>query len=115
MTNPKIVTIDGIDYVPSAPATFEDHVLVRSANAGVFVGRLVARSGDEVTLADARRIWYWAGAATLSQLAIEGTTKPGECKFPPSVPEIVVLGVCEIISMTGQAVQSIAAVPEWRL
>ena len=109
----KNVTIDGVEYAPVTQVDGE-HVLIRSRDAGVFVGRLVKRTGDEVELADARRIWYWDGAATLSQLATEGTSKPNTCKFPPSVPSITVLGVCEVISVTAAALASIAKVKEWR-
>lgn len=56
--------------------------MVRTYSAGVFLGTVASRDGKEVTLTNARRIWYWAGAATLSQLATEGTSKPKECKFP---------------------------------
>ena len=54
-------------------------VMVRSTNAGVFYGKLVSRDGDTVVLKDSRRVWYWAGAATLSELANRGTSKPEEC------------------------------------
>lgn len=92
-----------------------NHVIIRSRDAGVFAGQLVSRDGSEVVLKDARRIWYWDGAATLSQLAVEGTAEPASCKFPVAVNEITVLGVCEIIPMTVPAVESIAAVPVWRV
>lgn len=46
--------------------------MVRTYSAGVFLGTVAARDGKEVTLTNARRIWYWDGAATLSQLATEG-------------------------------------------
>lgn len=108
----KNLTIDGVEYAPIIHTT-DDMVIVRSRDAGVFAGRVISREGAEVTLADARRIWYWDGAATLSELAVCGTSKPGTCKFPVAVPEIVVLGVCEVIPMTEQAVASIAAVPVW--
>ena len=39
------------------------YVVVRSRDAGAFLGRLVRRNGSEVELADARRLWYWDGAA----------------------------------------------------
>ena len=90
-----------------------DHVLIRSGQAGAFAGRLVRREGDEVELADARRIWYWDGAATLSELAVRGTKKPASCKFPAPVASVTVLGVCEVIPMTDEAVASIASVPVW--
>jgi hypothetical protein len=75
---------------------------------------LVAKDGDEVTLTGVRRLWRWAGAASLSQLAQEGTSSPGGCKFPPEVDVEVLLGVIEIIAVTDAARASIAGVPVWR-
>ena len=57
------------------------YVLVRTYSAGVFAGTLETRKGQEVVLSNARRIWYWAGAATLSQLAVDGTIKPNDASF----------------------------------
>ena len=88
--------------------------IVRTQTAGVFLGTVAQRNGKEATLTNARRIWYWAGAASLSQLATEGTSKPRQCKFPASVPEVILTEVIEIIPATEAAIASIAAVPEWR-
>ncbi|MCF0120546.1 MAG: hypothetical protein HUJ65_02815, partial [Oscillospiraceae bacterium] len=43
----------------------------------------VQECGDKyaVELTQCRRIWYWSGAASLSQLANDGVRKPDECKF----------------------------------
>lgn len=90
------------------------YVIIRAVNAGVFAGYLQSKDGSEVVLTEARRIWYWAGAATLSQLAEEGTSQPGNCKFPQPVSQITVLNVCEIIPATEKAKLSIAAVPFWK-
>ncbi len=89
------------------------YVVVRTYSAGVFAGTLVRREGKEVTLTGARRIWYWAGAASLSQLAIDGTSKPKDCKFPAPVGEIVLTEAIEIISATDKARKSIEEVPVW--
>jgi hypothetical protein len=63
---------------------------------------------------NARRIWYWQGAATLSQLALEGTKKPQGCKFPAPV-SVTLIGVIEIIPATEIAERSITQlVPVWR-
>ena len=43
-------------------------VIVRTYSAGCFAGRLKSRRGQDVVLTEARRLWYWAGAATLSEL-----------------------------------------------
>lgn len=88
--------------------------MVRTYSAGVFLGTVASRDGKEVTLTNARRIWYWAGAATISQLAMEGTRKPKECKFPAPVPEVFLTEAIEFIPATEAAIASIAAVPAWR-
>jgi hypothetical protein len=88
-------------------------VLIRSPNAGVFVGGLVSHTDGTVVLNDARRLWYWAGASSLSELAMKGVSRPKECKFPCAVPQMTILRVCEIIPMTAEAVATLAAVPVW--
>lgn len=89
-------------------------VLVRTYSAGVHVGLLKSRDGKEVVLTNARRIWYWDGAASLSQLAMDGTSKPHNCKFPCSVDEILLTEAIEIIPVTEKARQSIDSVPVWK-
>lgn len=88
--------------------------MVRTYSAGVFLGAIAERDGKEVVLKDARRIWYWDGAATLSQLATEGTCKPESCKFPAPVAEVLLTDAIEIIPATEAAIASIAAVPVWK-
>ena len=89
------------------------YAVVRTVNAGVFAGTISERDGDEIVLTDARRIWYWDGAASLSELAVRGVSKPESCKFPCAVPVIALLGVIEIIPATAAARESIEGVPEW--
>ena len=89
-------------------------VIVRTYSAGVFMGELVSRKGQEVVLTNARRIWYWAGAASLSQLAMEGTSNPSGCKFPCPVDRVELLQAVEILDVTPKAKASIDAVPVWR-
>lgn len=91
------------------------YAIVRCEGAGVFMAEVVSRSkdGTQAKLRDSRRIYYWAGAASLSQLAVEGTKKPYECKFPIAMPEQEVTGVLEIIPVTDAAKKSIDAVPVW--
>jgi hypothetical protein len=87
--------------------------MVRTQSAGVFSGEIVSRDGKEFVVKNARRIWYWTGAASLSQLATEGTSSPKTCKFPVEVPEVFLTEVIEVIPMTEAAIKSIAAVPVW--
>jgi len=89
-------------------------VMVRTYSAGVFMGELVSRKGQEVVLTNARRIWYWSGAASLSQLAMEGTSDPANCKFPCPVDRVELLHAVEIIDVTSKAKASIDGVPVWK-
>lgn len=89
------------------------YVIVRTQNAGCFAGNLVSREGQEARLENARRLWYWAGAASLSGLAVHGTSRPNDCKFAVTV-SITVLEVIEVIDTTEVAQKSISEVPEWR-
>lgn len=90
------------------------YVIARTYSAGVFAGNLESRKGQEVVLTDARRLWFWAGAASLSQLAMEGTSKPNECKFPIAVARVELLQTVEILDVTSKAEESIKGVPVWR-
>lgn len=90
------------------------YVIVRTFSAGVFAGNLVSKKGREVVLANARRLWYWAGAASLSQLAVSGTTRPRDCKFPIEMPRVELLEAIEIIDVSPVAESSIKAVPIWQ-
>jgi len=90
-----------------------DYVIVRTNIAGVFAGYFESKVLQEVTLTNARRIWYWSGAASLSQLAQEGTNNPAECKFPCAVDRVMLLEAIEILAVTPVAKKSIEGVPIW--
>ena len=89
-------------------------VIIRADRAGVFFGTLKEKVGNEVTLTDCRRFWHWHGAASISQLAVEGTARPNDCKFTLVVPVITILGVIEIIPCTDKAAKSIEDVAVWK-
>jgi hypothetical protein len=88
--------------------------MVRTYSAGVFAGYIKSRKGQEVVVEDARRLWYWDGASSLSQLAVEGTKKPQNCKFPIAVPSVTLLQVIEILPVSAAAEKSIRGVPVWQ-
>ena len=88
--------------------------IVRTYSAGVFAGNLTKRKGQEGVVKNARRIWYWDGAASLSQLAVDGTSKPENCKFPCEVPEILLTQIIEVLPCSAKAEKSIKSVPVWK-
>lgn len=114
------ITINGIEYVPitemNPMAEKVDgltYAMVRTYSAGVFAGYIKWRDGKEIELINARRIWSWDGAASLSQLAVDGTSKPSDCKFPKEVPSVILTEVIEIIPITAKAKKSISEVKIW--
>lgn len=109
------VIIDGEVFVKQESKS-NNYVVIRSRDAGVFCGYLESESADSsvVELRESRRIYYWDGAATLSQLALEGVKKVSNCKFPEALRIHKIIGVCEIIPATEAARLSIASVPVWK-
>ena len=97
----------------------DNYVIVRTYAMGVFAGYLNVEKSTETVkvLNQARRIWYWAGAASLSQLAMSGTSKPEKCKFPEEVTEVVLTSPqgFEILSVTETAKKSIESVAIWKI
>ena len=114
-----VVTINGVNYVPQDKSVEKseitgDYYIVRTYSAGVFAGSIKSRIGQEVVMTNVRRLWYWDGAASLSQLAMHGTSKPGNCKFPCEVSEIILTQAIEIIPCTDKARKSIKGVEIWK-
>lgn len=120
MTKPQTIMIDNVKYVradstaeKATPLDGMKYVICRTYSAGVFAGYIERRTGQEVVLRQARRIFHWEGAASLSQLAMSGTSKPTKCKFPEPVGRVELLQAIEILDTTKKAQDSIASVPVW--
>lgn len=114
------VEINGRKYVPAEQLQMASKdglqfVVCRTFSAGVHAGYLAGRNGKEGVLKNAIRIWYWEGAATLSQLATEGVKKPGGCKFGMPVNEITITEIIEVIPCTEGARESIEGVKSWKV
>ena len=121
MSKPKTIKIDDIEYVQrGSEVQMSDnlnglkHAIVRTRNAGVFSGFIESKKDQTVVLLKARRIYQWAGAATLSQLAMEGTSQPKSCKFPQEVERVELFEVIEILDTTKKAKESIDSVAVWK-
>jgi len=117
------ITINGKTYIEEStiskttlakPSKGMKFCIIRTYSAGVFAGYIKKREGKEATIINSRRIWYWDGAASLSQLAMEGTNKPENCKFAMEVPETELTEVIEIISCTEKAKNNILNVSVWK-
>lgn len=81
-------------------------VIVRTYSAGVHFGYLAKREGKEVLLTGSRRIWYWKGANTLSEIALRGV---GEGSKIADRVSIVLTEAIEIIDCTPSAALNLEA------
>lgn len=120
----KEINIDGKIYVPKGTEKGKiqlakvdknkSYCIVRTYSAGVFAGWIDKTiKGKEATIYNSRRIWFWSGASSLSQLALDGTRKPDSCKFPAVVPETILKEIIEVIPCTTKAKESIEGVKVW--
>lgn len=90
------------------------YFIVRANRAGVFFGQIKERSHDEVTMTNVRKLFYWDGACAVEELAMNGTKKPGNCKFTIEIPEMVIADPIQVIPCTDKAVESINEVKVWK-
>ena len=87
------------------------YVVVRTYSAGVHVGELVSRKAKEVVLSNARRIWSWTGAFTLSEISQSGISGG---KLSIAVPQITLTEAIEIIPTSAAAEKTLRAMKEYR-
>ena len=114
------ISVNGVTDVPETQAQVKaesvngmEYVIVRTTSAGVFAGYLKSRDGKEVSMVNARRLWYWDGANSLSQIAVDGVSKPGNCKFPVEI-NVTLTEAIEIIPCSEKARRSIGNVAIWK-
>lgn len=98
---PNITAQSGAHPLGVHPQTGK-YVIIRSYASGVWCA--VLDSYDPMTrhavLSQARRLWSWGGAFTLSTVALKGVTS---AKMPAPVDGVVVAQVEEIIPTTPEA------------
>lgn len=123
----KELEINGVKYIPKdSVSELKEvitnglkYVLVRSYAAGVHIGYLkeekFTESGKVVTLLSTRRVWYWSGAASLSQLALEGSNKPNDCKITVELPSNEIVNVLETIPVTEAAFNNLKNIKIWKM
>ena len=87
-------------------------VIIRTYSAGVWFGRLKEKSGNEVILTEARRMWRWWAkeSISLSGVALHGI-KQENSRIAGAV-ESVWLQAIEIIPVSGKVAESIRTAEE---
>ena len=97
----------------------ENYYIVRGDRSGVFFGKIKEKQPQrdgksEVLMSNVKRIHYWDGAASISQLAIDGTSLPNSCRITEPVSEVVIMDAIEINTCTEKATKNLLAVPVWK-
>lgn len=92
--------------------------LVRSYASGVHFGEVIdeffTAAGKVVILKDSRRIHYWSGAASLTQIANDGIKNKDSSRLTQILPEIEVVNVCETIPISEKAIKQLESHPIWQ-
>lgn len=96
---------------PGLNSMIGQRVIVRTYSAGNFFGVLEEKSGDEVYLTNARRMWYWKAkqGISLSACALYGVDTE-KSKIVEPVARIWVQAI-EIIPCTETAAASLEGAP----
>lgn len=111
------IVLNGVKYVRAdrvpTPVNLSNIVLIRTYSAGVHFGELKRRDGKEVELINARRLWSWMGACSLSQVAVYGVNI-AESRISVKVPVMTLTEAIEIIPMSETAAKMMMEAPEWK-
>lgn len=83
------------------------YVIIRTYSAGVHSGILHEKSGNEVILKNARRMWYWKAKKSISLSAVANYGITEDSRIAPAVDNIW-LEAIEIIPCTREAQESIS-------
>ena len=102
MAAPTTMNIDGVDFVrkdaiPEIKTGPES--IIRTYSAGVHIGTIKSIEGQVVTLSNARRLWKWAGAFTLNEVATRGVNRANS-RISQPVSEIVLFQAIEVIPLS---------------
>ena len=122
MSEPKVISIDGVDYVradtvnkPAAEVDGLKYCVIRTYSAGVHIGYVKDFAKDnpqQATLIKSRRLYYWDGACSLSQVSQDGVNS--KSKIAIEVPEIILTDIIEIIPCSEKAANFFKSAPEWK-
>ena len=99
-----------------AEPTFTPHIgkecIVRTYASGVHFGTVVAQSGRQVEIKDARRLWKWHAkiGISLSELAIDGIDA-SKSRICAAVPSITITDALELIPASPAAASTIREAP----
>jgi hypothetical protein len=107
----SLISGKATDAQASLNGMIGNKVIIRTYSAGNWFGVLTEKSGDEVILSNARRMWRWwaAEGISLSCCALHGV-KQAKSKIVAPVDRVWLTAI-EIIPCTVKAITSIEGCP----
>lgn len=112
------MNINGKRYIEVSELNKDDQSrvcsIVRTYSAGLFIGYVGEINGMQNTIYNSRRIYYWAGALSASELAVNVTTDIEKWKICVVVPEVTLLQCIEIIPCNKAAADIIMGAESWK-
>lgn len=93
-------------------ALINETVIARIERAGVFMGILTHIDSDIVRLTNVRRIYYWEGALSVTDMASNGI-KSGKVSKPCELVEFNRTALVEINKCSDKAAECITAIKPW--
>ena len=88
-------------------------IIARIERSGVFHGTLDHIDNDIMRLKNARRIYYWNGALSVTDMAAKGITG-GKVTIPVSTVEFMSDKVVELNECSDDATKSIETIKPWK-
>lgn len=89
-------------------------IIARIDRAGVFHGTLYNKDGETTTMTDVRRIYYWQGALSVTDMSVTGVTSGSKISLPAKRVEFETAKVIELIECTDEASKSIEEIEPWK-
>ena len=89
-------------------------IIARIERAGVFHGVLDYKDAEITRMTHVRRIYYWQGALSVTDMAVNGISAASKVTVPASVVEFDTPQVVELIECSNEASQVIENITPWK-
>lgn len=121
MSKPESIMIDEVKYVKEGTNALAKEVdgmkycVIRTYSAGVHIGYVEefgTKQPQYAKLVKSRRLHYWDGAASLSQVALDGVNDSSRIAL--ELPEIELTDVIEVIPCSEKSAEFFKGAKIWK-
>ncbi len=121
MSKPTSIMIDEVKYIRADNVQLSEktdgmkYCVIRTYSAGVHIGYVKefgVKHTQHIILLNSRRLHTWSGAASLSQVAMDGVDKNSNIAM--ELPEIELTDVIEVITCSKKSAEFFQGVRSWK-